>query len=266
MSILMLGIVLVAAFLLAVLVAVGGAYVAHAELQQAADIAAAAVERSPGDSPSARAQDLARANRARSVRIDEVDDGARLRIRVTGRAPAAFGLRRGAVIEAEAWADVPSPAAVGDYGPNPPGQYSGPLELAGGVPVCPAVAAAFRTMDAAARRDGIALHPTSGFRTFAEQAVLYAKLGPGIAAPPGTSRHHDATEFDIAVGPAGSSIHVWLQTHGPSFGFVQRYSWEPWHWGYVEGCDEGPDQQLRLPELVVSTTKSRPPSSTGEKP
>ncbi|MCB0878421.1 MAG: D-alanyl-D-alanine carboxypeptidase family protein [Thermoleophilia bacterium] len=235
-SILVLGILLAAAFLLALLTAVGGAYVAHAELQQAADIAAAVIERSPGDDPHARAAALASANGARDVKVEEAEAGTRLRIRVRGRAPAAFGMRRGATIEAIAYADLPPPSMIGDYGPNPPGQYSGPLELAGSVPVCPAVAAAFRRMDAAARIDGIRLIPTSGFRTYAEQAALYAQLGPAIAAPPGASRHHDATELDIAVGPAGSTTHRWLQAHGPAFGFIQRYSWEPWHWGFVAGC------------------------------
>jgi soluble lytic murein transglycosylase-like protein len=27
--------------------------------------------------------------------------------------------------------------------------------------------------------------------------------------------------------------------NGGRFGFVQRYSWEPWHWGYVPGCGGG---------------------------
>jgi LAS superfamily LD-carboxypeptidase LdcB len=91
-------------------------------------------------------------------------------------------------------------------------------------------------LEAAAARDGVTLTATSGFRSYAEQAVLYAQLGPAIAAPPGVSRHHDATELDIAVGPAGSSAHRWLQAHGPARGFIQRYSWEPWHWGFVAGC------------------------------
>jgi len=234
-SILVLGIVLAAAFLLAVLGAVGGGFVAHAELQQAADIAAATVEHAPGDSPMRRAEQLARANGARDVEVTQHDGGTRLRITVEGRARAAFGLRRGAVIQATAWAKIPL-LTSGDGGPNPPGIYSGPLELAGGVPVCPAVAAAFRALSDSARRDGVVLTPTSGFRGYAEQAALFASLGPGLAAPPGTSRHHDATELDIAVGPAGSTTHRWLQGHGPAFGFVQRYSWEPWHWGFVAGC------------------------------
>ncbi len=231
---LVLGILLACTFLFALLAAVGGSYVAHAELQQAADIAAAVIERSPGDAPRERADALARANGADEVRVAELDGGSRLRIVVVGRAPAAFGMRRGARIEAEAFATLPPP--VGDGGPNPPGVYAGPLEVVDGVRVCPTVAAAYRRMDGAASRDGITLTPTSGFRGYAEQAALYASLGPGLAAPPGASRHHDATELDINVGPAGSPTHSWLRDHGPSFGFVQRYSWEPWHWGYVAGC------------------------------
>jgi hypothetical protein len=237
-SILVLGIVLAAVFLVAVLAAVGGSYVAHAELQQAADVAATSIEQLPGDSPGARAEQLARANGAHDVEVEEIDSGTRLRIRVEGRAPAAFGLRRGATIEATAYATLPPPTSFSDAGPNPPGFYAGPLELVDGVPVCPAVAAAYRAMDAAASRDGIVLTATSGFRGYAEQAQLYATLGPGIAAPPGSSRHHDATELDIAVGPAGSTTHRWLSARGPGFGFVQRYSWEPWHWGFVAGCQK----------------------------
>lgn len=235
-SILVLGIVLAAAFLLAILTAVASAYVAHAELQQAADVAATAIERLPGDSPRRRAIELARANGATMVQVTELDTGARLRIRVRGRARTGFGGRPGRMVEATAWARLPSPSSFGDAGRDPPGFYAGPLELVDGVPVCPAVAKAYRRMDAAAARDGIALVPTSGFRGYAEQARLYAALGPGIAAPPGASRHHDATELDIAVGPAGSPVHRWLGAHGPGYGFIQRYSWEPWHWGHVAGC------------------------------
>ncbi len=235
-SILVLGIVVAAAFLLAILTAVGSSYVAHAELQQAADVAAAVIERSTGDTPQARARELARLNGADRVDVDVFESGTRLRIRVRGRAPAAFGMRRGAAIEAVAWVELPTWSGAGDGGPNPPGQYSGPLMLAGGVPVCPRVARAYDRLASAARADGITLRPTSGFRTYAEQAALYARLGPTIAAPPGSSRHHDATELDIAVGPAGSTTHRWLAAHGPGFGFHQRYAWEPWHWGFVAGC------------------------------
>lgn len=230
----MLGIAvaLAAVFLLGVLGAVGGAYVAHAELQQAADVAAASAELPIGDDPRAHARRLARANGATRVEFEE--SGTFLRIMVSRPAPYLLGIAAGSRIEAEAEAQLPigPMAGLGAHG----GMYSGPLVIVDGVPICPAVGADYLRMQAAARSDGVTFHATSGYRSVAEQAVLYAQLGPGIAAPPGTSLHHAATEFDIGVGPAGSAIHRWLSAHGPTFGFIQRYSWEPWHWGNVRGC------------------------------
>lgn len=234
MSILVLGVLVGAMFLVLILGAVGGGFVAHAELQQAVDVAAASVE-AGADAPASRARELAKLNGAAKVDVDLVDAGTRVRIRAWRRGPSVAGVADGLMLHAEAYASIPIMAA-GDGGPNPPGQYSGPIVVVDGVPICPVVGAAYRRMDDAAARDGVTLTPTSGFRTFAEQTVLYARLGPAIAAPPGVSRHHDATEFDLNVGPAGSSIHSWLQRNGRRFGFVQRYSWEPWHWGYVAGC------------------------------
>jgi hypothetical protein len=34
----------------------------------------------------------------------------------------------------------------------------------------------------------------------------------------------------------GGGAYAWLSRNGSRFGFVQRYSWEPWHWGYLPGC------------------------------
>jgi len=31
-------------------------------------------------------------------------------------------------------------------------------------------------------------------------------------------------------------VHAWLTRNAGPFGFVQRYSWEPWHWGFQPGC------------------------------
>lgn len=231
-----MGVLIVAIFLVTVLGTIGSSYVAHAELQQAADLAAATLAHAPGDSPRDRAVAVARANGARTVDVTSNADGTELTIHVTAPARPAFGLRGAMQIEATAHASRPAPVSAHDGGPNPPGVYAGPLETVDGVRVCPVVAAAYRRMDAAAARSGITLTPTSGFRGWAEQAVLYARLGPGIAAPPGASRHHDATELDLNVGPAGSATHRWLQAHGPAHGFHQRYSWEPWHWGYLAGC------------------------------
>ena len=121
------------------------------------------------------------------------------------------------------------------------GQYAGPLVLRDGKPTCPAVAAAFDRMDAAAHRDGVDLVVNSAFRTDAEQAVLFRRHpDPRWVAPPGNSRHRAATELDL--GGSGGAW-AWLAANAPAFGFRQRYSWEPWHYGYLPGCggDAAPD-------------------------
>jgi hypothetical protein len=112
------------------------------------------------------------------------------------------------------------------------GGYSGPLAYRQGKPMRPDVAAAFDRMAAAARHDGIALVINSAYRSDAEQARLWAaNPDPRLVAPPGTSLHRCATELDL--GP--SSAYSWLAAHAGRFDFVQRYSWEPWHYGYTGG-------------------------------
>jgi hypothetical protein len=96
----------------------------------------------------------------------------------------------------------------------------------------PDVAAAYDRMAAAARRAGIALVVVSGFRSDAEQAELFERHpDPRWVAPPGRSLHRCATELDL--GP--SSAYGWLAANARRFGFVQRYSWEAWHYGFVDG-------------------------------
>src|ERR687896_58024 len=93
----------------------------------------------------------------------------------------------------------------------------------------PDVAQAFDRMAAAARADGVALVITSAFRTDAEQAVLFASNpDPKWVAPPGESLHRYGTELDL--GPPAA--YAWLEANCGRFGFVKRYSWEPWHFGY----------------------------------
>ena len=96
----------------------------------------------------------------------------------------------------------------------------------------PDVAGAFDRMADAAAAAGITLVVNSGFRSDAEQAALFAaNPDPRWVAPPGTSLHRCATELDL--GPP--SAYGWLATHAPRFGFARRYSWEPWHYGFVAG-------------------------------
>jgi hypothetical protein len=135
-------------------------------------------------------------------------------------------------VRAKATAEI----AVGAGGLGMPatasgGGYSGPLAYRQGKPMRPDVAAAFDRMAAAARKEaGLALLVTSGYRSDAEQARLFATHpDPKWVAPPGTSLHRFATELDL--GPPGA--YGWLDANCPRFGFVRRYAWEPWHFGYT---------------------------------
>jgi LAS superfamily LD-carboxypeptidase LdcB len=89
----------------------------------------------------------------------------------------------------------------------------------------PDVATAFDRMAAAARREaGLYLLVSSGFRSDAEQAKLFAAHpDPKWVAPPGESLHRYATELDL--GPA--EAYGRLAANATRFGFRQRYSWEP---------------------------------------
>jgi Transglycosylase SLT domain/D-alanyl-D-alanine carboxypeptidase len=137
-------------------------------------------------------------------------------------------------LHAEAEATPPAASSAGSAEPAMAtgGGYSGPLVYRQGKPMRPDVAAAFDRMAAAARGAGIALTVNSAYRSDAEQARLYAaNPDPRWVAPPGTSLHRCATELDL--GPPAA--YPWLAANAGSFGFLQRYSWEPWHYGFTAG-------------------------------
>jgi len=147
------------------------------------------------------------------VRVPGRKDAQRLR--VTARATAALTPANGT----DAY-----PGAAG-------GGYSGPLAYRQGEGMRPDVAPAFDRMAAAAGREtGIALLIVSAYRSDAEQARLFAAHpDPKWVAPPGESLHRFGTELDL--GPP--SAYAWLAANAHRFGFVQRYSWEPWHFGFT---------------------------------
>jgi hypothetical protein len=123
----------------------------------------------------------------------------------------------------------------------------------------PDVAEAFDRMAAAAQKDGISLVINSAFRSDAEQAELWEQNpDPRWVAPPGTSLHRCATELDL--GP--SSSYGWLAAHASSFDFTQRYSWEPWHFGY----DGGPPPCSRAGDEVGIPTSGGEPEPTAGLP
>jgi len=146
-------------------------------------------------------------------------------------------------VDASAVAEAAAPAASAGSMPAVAsgGGYAGPLTYRNGEGMRPDVAAAFDRMSAAAARAGVTLVVSSGFRSDEEQAALFAaNPDPRWVAPPGKSLHRCATELDL--GP--ESAYGWLAANAPAFGFVQRYSWEPWHYGYEGGpepCSDAGD-------------------------
>ena len=153
---------------------------------------------------------------------------APLRIRVAVRDSVALGPGATVASHATAEAEILPPSGVGALGAPGAGEYTGPLEFRQGKPMRPDVALAFDRMAAAAATDGVNLIVNSGFRTNAEQAALFAAHpDPKWVAPPGQSLHRLGTELDL--GPAGA--YGWLSRNAGRFHFVQRYSWERWHYG-----------------------------------
>jgi soluble lytic murein transglycosylase-like protein len=214
---------------------------ARADRQQAADLAAlagaralheAAMSPAPGD-PRTRAvraaRETGRRNGALRVAVSFTGTGLPGRVRVTVSDPIAVpgaGQVASRVV-AEAQPAFASTAPAGD------GEYRGPMAVRQGKPMRPDTALAFDRMDAAARRDGVALVIASAWRSNAEQARLFAAHpDPKWVAPPGRSLHRLGTELDL--GPP--SAYGWLARNAKRFGFVQRYSWEPWHYGLVQNA------------------------------
>ena len=173
----------------------------------------------------------ARRNGARAVRVSfpDGDTFAPVRVRVEVRDAVEVGAGERVAAGARAEAELAPPSDLAFEGAGA-GEYRGPLAHRQGKPMRPDVAAAFDRMQAAARRDGISLGVVSGFRSNAEQAVLFARHpDPKWVAPPGRSLHRLGTELDL--GPPAA--YGWLAANAKRFHFIQRYSWEPWHFGFT---------------------------------
>jgi Transglycosylase SLT domain/D-alanyl-D-alanine carboxypeptidase len=195
----------------------------------------------------------ARRNGAQRIAVAFPDASALAptRIAVTITDPVAVAGRKvaGAVRAVAEVSPVTLPSSGGDLS----GEYRGPLAQRQGKRMRPDVALVFDRMSAAARAARVALIITSAFRTNAEQAALFtAHPDPKWVAPPGQSLHRLGTELDL--GPA--SAYGWLAGNAQRFGFVQRYSWEPWHYGFTRSAGTrstgfGPgDGRSGLPSFV----------------
>jgi hypothetical protein len=243
------------------LVAIAGAVTGKGRAQRAADLAAISAARSmrddlprllapptlPNGLPNpahigkgaylwrARmaAVDVAKVNEvaASRLRVSFPDGGSFAPVRVRAEIAGSLDAHR---VEASAVAEAAAPATGTSSMPSRAsgGGYGGPLVYRTGEGMRPDVAAAFDRMAVAASRAGLTLVVNSGFRSDAEQAALFAAHpDPTWVAPPGHSLHRCATELDL--GP--ESAYSWLAKNASRFGFVQRYSWEAWHYGFAAG-------------------------------
>jgi hypothetical protein len=156
----------------------------------------------------------------------------RVRVEIRAEIEGPGGVDSGS-FETHAEAHAALPTGFGGVPTTASGEgYSGPLAQRQGQPMRPDVAVAFDRLAAAANRVGHRLVITSAYRSDAEQARLFAQNpDPRWVAPPGKSLHRCGTELDL--GPA--SAYGWLAANASRFGFAKRYSWEPWHFGYVNG-------------------------------
>lgn len=243
-----------------VLVAIAGAVTGKGRVQRAADLAAISAARSMKDtlprllspstlpdgrpSPShisketylalAREAALA-AGRANGVdparlRLDFPDAASFAPVRARAVVVASLDAPGAPEVQASAVAEAGATVGGGMTGMASGGGYGGPLVYRNGEGMRPDVAEGYDRMAAAAGAVGIGLLVVSGFRSDAEQAELFAAHpDPTWVAPPGHSLHRCATELDL--GP--ESAYGWLAANAARFGFVQRYSWEPWHYGWT---------------------------------
>lgn len=238
------------------LVAIAGAITGKGRAQRAADLAAISAARSMRDdlprllAPPAlpngvpnpvhmekavyllrartAAEGVAKANEvaAARLRISFPDAISFAPVRVKALVVGNVDTHR---VEASAVAEAAAPPMGGTSMPSMAsgGGYSGPLVYRTGEGMRPDVATAFDRMAAAASQAGLTLIVNSGFRSDAEQAALFAAHpDPTWVAPPGKSLHRCATELDL--GP--ETAYAWLSENASRFGFVQRYSWEAWHY------------------------------------
>ncbi len=247
------------------LVAIAGAVTGKGRAQRAADLAAISAARAmrddlerllaparlAGGAPNPahidKATYLARARLA-AIEVSEANGVEPERVRVAfpdrssfapvqAKATIVARLEVGAgggPVEASAVAEASSPAGAlgGETAIASGGGYSGTLVHRDGEGMRPDVAAAFDRMAAAAQGDGVDLIVVSGFRSDAEQAELFAAHpDPTWVAPPGQSLHRCATELDLG----SEAAYGWLASNASRFGFVQRYSWEAWHYGLTTG-------------------------------
>lgn len=121
---------------------------------------------------------------------------------------------------------------------------------------------AFSTMQAKAKQDGVNLAIISGYRSYAEQKIIFVKkfkdkTNPTeqefiarlkFSAPTHFSEHHTGFAVDVnslLQSFANTKEYKWLYENAEKYGFENSFplnnkqglGFEPWHWRFV-GTDE----------------------------
>lgn len=133
------------------------------------------------------------------------------------------------------------------------GGMTGSGNLAG---VHPALVKAFHDYNAAL--GGIlSVGPWGGFRSFEQQASLYAKYGPGRAAPPGSSNH----EYGLAIDHSPDATAA-MKAVARRFNINYRVPGEPWHMeldGLVhQNFDRPPGPWVEESREMINDLKLKP--------
>ena len=116
---------------------------------------------------------------------------------------------------------------------------------------------AYLKMAKAAKKDGISLIVTSGYRTYARQEEIYMEMrnsqgkryADAYAARPGSSEHETGLALDVFTYSATTEnfekteTYKWLNKNAHKYGFIRRYeegkaditgySPESWHFRYL---------------------------------
>ena len=122
--------------------------------------------------------------------------------------------------------------------PDPPKSGDPIIEVQGGIKGHYWAAQSLQKGLAYLKELGLPFHYTQGFRTYDQQAAMYAKYGPGMAAPPGSSNHEKGWAFDMDMDDKAAKI---LE----EFGFARPFpDKEPWHFAFQPSLPKGSNERV----------------------
>ena len=94
-------------------------------------------------------------------------------------------------------------------------------------------AAAFRTLEKAAKKADVTWTVNSAYRDYDAQVAMVEEFGllseGGRAAAPGTSEHGLGLSVDLTLD--WEEVE-WMREHAADHGFAETIAEEPWHWTY----------------------------------